>query len=116
MASLAGGGNWAANSRTGASPVNRYIGFSSELPAVSSRASTLPSASSHAPTWMLSSSQNPPGTPSSMFSLAMIASWLPTASRTARATSRASRARLARLPPNSSVRRLSLALRNELTR
>ena len=49
------------------------MGFSSELPPVSSRASTVPSCSSHRATSTLSSSQKPPGTPSDMLSLAVTA-------------------------------------------
>ena len=111
-----GWGNVAANWRTGAPPRTRYMGLSRELPAVSSRASTLPSASSQAAVRRLSSSQMPPETPSSMLSLAVIAISSPTSSRTARATPRATLARLARLPPYSSFRLLSLGLRKELAK
>ena len=53
----------AANSSTGASPRNRYIGLASELPPVSSSASRVPSASSHAATSRLSSSLEAAGDP-----------------------------------------------------
>ena len=63
----------AAKSRIGTSPWNRYIGLSSELPSVNSIASSVPSWSSQPATRIDSVRSNPPGTPSSMLSLAMIA-------------------------------------------
>ena len=45
-----------------------------------------------------------------------LAPWVSTASRTARTTPRATLARFSSDPPNSSVRRLSIGLRNELAR
>ena len=76
------GGNVSAISVIGASPRNRYIGFSNELPPVSTMASSAPSASSMRATSMLSSSHSPPGTPSAMLSLARTAIRSPIASFT----------------------------------
>ena len=49
------------------------MGLESELPPVSSMASSAPSVSSIRANSMLSSSQNPPDTPSAMLSLAVTA-------------------------------------------
>ena len=68
-----GPGSVAPNSCSGASPRKRYIGLASELPPVSSNASSAPSASKSAATATLSSSQRPPSTPSAMLSLAVTA-------------------------------------------
>ena len=111
-----GGGKVAPNSRSGASPRNRYIGLASELPPVSSSASSAPSASNRVATAMLSSSCSPLGTPSTMLSLAVTATDGAAASRTARRTWRAKRARFSTLPPKSSRRRLSLGLKKALRR
>ena len=54
------GGSVAPNSCRGASPRKRYIGLASELPPVSSSASSAPSASKSAATSTLSSSHRPP--------------------------------------------------------
>ncbi len=81
-----GAGSVAANSARGASPRKRNIGLDSELPPVSSMASSAPSDSSIRPNSRLSSSQNPPSTPSAMLSLAVTAARSPTASRTALTT------------------------------
>ena len=69
--SRTGPGRVAPNSRSGASPRKRYIGLASELPPVSSMASSTPSDSNSEATSRLSSSHRPPGTPSAMFSLAV---------------------------------------------
>jgi len=111
-----GAGSVAANSRRGASPRNRYIGFESELPPVSSSASRAPSDSSMRANSMLSSSQKPPATPSVMLSLAVTATWSPTASFTAVTTCRGKSARFASPPPQPSVRRFNLGLRKALSR
>ena len=71
--SRTGAGSVAPNSWSGASPRKRYIGFASELPPVSSNASSVPSASKSAAMATLSSSQRPPSTPSAMLSLAVTA-------------------------------------------
>jgi hypothetical protein len=59
---------------------------------------------------------SPDRTPSTMFSFAMTATSSPTASRTARTTWRANRARFSRVPPHRSLRRLRFGLRKELSR
>ena len=111
-----GCGITATNSSTGAPPLNRNIGLSSELPAVISKASTVPSASIHCAVWIASSRVMPPRTPSDMFSLARMAMRSPTASRTARMMLRANFARLASEPPYSSLRWLIFGLRKALAR
>ena len=119
MPHRSGGLNAPANSLIGASPRNRYIGLTSELPAVSSIASRPPSSSSHFAVWSDSSSEMPPRTPSAMFSFAVTAIGVPsfsTARRTAITMPRATLARFSSEPPNSSSRRLISGLRNELAK
>ena len=116
IAVLIGCGITSTNSSTGAPPRNRYIGLSSELPPVISKASTVPSASIQRAVWIASSRVMPPRTPSDMFSLVRIAIRPPTASRTARRMPRANRARFSREPPYSSLRWLIFGLRNALAR
>ena len=111
-----GCGITATNSSTGAPPLNRYIGLSSELPAVISSASTVPSCSIHCAVWIASSTVMPPRTPSVRFSLVRMAIRSPTASRTARRIPRANFARLSSDPPYSSLRWLIFGLRNALAR
>lgn len=89
---------------------------SSDEPPVSSRASRLPSASSICANGIDSSSQKPPLTPSAMFIFTMTAIESPTSSRTAARMRRPNSARLASEPPNSSLRLLSIGLRNDPTR
>ena len=108
-----------ANSLIGTSPRNRYIGLTRELPAVNSIASSPPSSSSHFAVCNASSVEMPPRTPSAMFSFAVTAIGVPafsTARRTANTVPRATLARLANEPPNSSVRRLISGDRNELAK
>jgi len=83
---------------------------------VSSMASRVASVSSSCAVRSASSIQMLPGSPSSMFSLAITAMRSPTTSRTRRAISRTNRDRLSMLPPYSSRRRLISGLRNELGR
>ena len=116
IADLTGCGITSTNSLTGAPPRNRNIGLSSELPAVISKASTVPSASIHWAVWIASSTVIPPRTPSLMLSLVRMAIRSPTASRTARRIPRATLARLASVPPYSSLRWLIFGLRNALAR
>ena len=92
------------------------MGLASELPPVSSSASSAPSASKSVAISTLSSSHSPPSTPSAMLSLAVTAVSGPTASRTVRSTVRANRARFSTEPPNWSSRRLSFGLRKALRR
>ena len=119
MPHRSGGLKALANSLIGASPRNRYIGLTSELPAVSSMASSPPSSSSHLAVCSDSSSEMPPRTPSAMLSFAVTAIGLPsfsTARRTAITMPRATLARFSSEPPNSSSRRLISGLRNELAK
>ena len=68
-----GGLKTLANSLSGTSPRNRYIGLTNELPAVSSMASSPPSSSSHLAVCSASSTVMPPRTPSVMLSFAVTA-------------------------------------------
>ncbi len=111
-----GWGITSTNSLTGAPPLKRYIGLSRELPAVISNASTVPSCSIHCAVCTASSREIPPLTPSDMFSLVRIAIRSPTASRTARRIPRPTLARLASVPPYSSLRWLIFGLRNALAK
>ena len=93
---------------SGASPRKRYIGFISELPPLSCRASRVPSASSSRANSSASSVRHArPGTRRDRLTLAVTATSPPTSSRTARATWRPSRARFSSDPPHRSLRRLS---------
>ena len=78
-----------ANSATGVSPRNRYIGFISEEPPESWSASRWPSASSSCAKATPSSVVTPPRNPSETDTFAVSATASPTSSRTARATWRA---------------------------
>ena len=89
----------AANSLRGAPPRNRYIGLSSELPTVIRGRRRPVGLEPPRDLDRLVEVQARRRTPSSMFSLAMIAMRPPTASRTAGAVSRASRARFSSDPP-----------------
>jgi hypothetical protein len=75
------------------------IWFACEPPLVSSSASSTPSPSKSDAAARLSSIASPPRTPSTMLSFAVIATPGPAASRTARSTRRASRARFSIEPP-----------------
>src|SRR3546814_11506848 len=106
MPQLLGGLNAPANSLSGASPWNRYIGLTRELPAVSSMASSPPSSCSHLAVCRDSSIGMPPRTPSVIVSLAVtaifLAPFVSTAARTARTRPRATLDRFPSAPPNSS--------------
>ena len=120
MPQLSGGLKEAANSLIGTSPRNRYIGLTRELPAVSSIASSPPSSCSQRAVCSDSSMSIPPRTPSAMLSLAITAIGAApsrsTSRRTAVTIARATLARLASDPPNSSERLLTSGDRNELAR
>src|SRR3546814_18062658 len=108
MPQLLGGLNAPANSLSGASPRNRYIGLTRELPAVSSMASSPPSSCSHLAVCRDSSIGLPPRTPSAIASLAVtaivFAPCVSTASRPARTRPRATLARVStETPPPSST-------------
>ncbi len=112
-----GPGSVAPNSCSGASPRNRYIGLASELPPVSSSASSAPSASNER--GHLDAVVEPQATVDAVGHVELGRHRhvrAGAASRTVRSTVRAKRARFSTDPPNWSSRRLSLGLKKALRR